>query len=143
FRRFLDFELPEPRKRNLLAVRSGAHDGLQHAVDDRLGLRLAHAVRLGNFRDEFGRVHFGLPRESRGPALLHGARVLSSRGRVRLRSYAKELRIYATEARVELESTGRKGERFWRRRSIGQSRRSSNGSASSSRVKSEAAICWR
>ena len=55
FRRFLDFELPESRKRNLLPAGGSAQDGLQHAVHNRLGLRLAHAVRLGNFRNEFGR----------------------------------------------------------------------------------------
>src|SRR5271166_6127039 len=57
FGRFLDLELPETWKRNLLAVRSSAHDAFQHAVHNCLSLRLAHAICLCNFRNEFGRVH--------------------------------------------------------------------------------------
>src|SRR5271166_2425733 len=61
FRRLLDFELSKSGKRNLLAVRSRARDALQHAVHNPLRLRLAHAMRLCNFRDDFGCVPFELP----------------------------------------------------------------------------------
>src|SRR5580704_11686045 len=60
FGRFLDFELSKSWKRNLIAVRSRAHDAVEHAVHNCLSLRLAHAIRLCNFRNEFGRVHSGL-----------------------------------------------------------------------------------
>src|SRR5271166_1688515 len=65
-RRLLDFELSKSWKRNLLAVRSRADDALSACCPHCLGLRLAHAIRLCNFRDKFGRVHSGFLENRKG-----------------------------------------------------------------------------